>query len=54
VHPLARRGTRSSGRIVTLLPAQGPGFIRLTSARKIFFYRSDPREGTSFHDLGVG
>jgi cold shock CspA family protein len=54
VRPTERRGTPSSGRIVTLVLGQGHGFIRLTSDRKVFFHRSDLCEGTSFHDLAVG
>jgi cold shock CspA family protein len=52
--PNERRGTPSSGRIVTLMLGQGHGFIRLTSTRQVFFHRSDLCEGTSFHDLAVG
>ena len=54
MRPPERRGTPSSGRIVTLMLGQGHGFIRLTSARKVFFHRSDLCEGTSFHDLAIG
>lgn len=54
MRPIERLGPRSSGTIVTLLLGQGHGFIRLTSARKVFFHRSDLCEGTSFHDLAVG
>jgi cold shock CspA family protein len=54
IRPVERRGTPSSGRIVTLVLGQGHGFIRLTSARKVFFHRSDLCEGTSFHDLAIG
>ena len=54
MRPVERRGTPSSGRIVTLMLGQGHGFIRLTSARKVFFHRSDLCEGTSFHDLAIG
>jgi len=54
MRPIERRGTPSSGRIVTLMLGQGHGFIRLTSARKVFFHRSDLCEGTSFHDLAIG
>lgn len=54
MRPVERRGTRTSGRIVTLLLGQGHGFIRLTSARKVFFHRSDLCEGTPFHNLAVG
>ena len=54
MRPADRRGTPSSGRIVTLMLGQGHGFIRLTNARKVFFHRSDLSEGTSFNDLAVG
>jgi cold shock CspA family protein len=54
VRPVERRGTPSCGRIVTLMPGQGQGFIRLTNTRQVFFHRSDLCEGTSFHDLAVG
>ena len=54
MRPVERRGTPSLGRIVTLMVGQGHGFIRLTSARRVFFHRSDMSEGTSFHDLAVG
>ncbi|HTI36426.1 MAG TPA: cold shock domain-containing protein [Vicinamibacterales bacterium] len=54
VGPTERRGTPSSGRIVTLMLGQGHGFIRLTSTRKVFFHRSDLCEGTSFQDLAIG
>jgi len=54
VRPTERRGTPSSGRIVTLMLGQGHGFIRLTNDRKVFFHRSDLKEGTSFADLAVG
>jgi cold shock CspA family protein len=54
VRPAERRGTPSSGRIVTLFIGQGHGFIRLTNAREVFFHRSDVREGTSFNDFAVG
>ena len=52
--PAERRGTPSSGRIVTLLIGQGHGFIRMTNDREVFFHRSDVREGTSFNDFAVG
>jgi cold shock CspA family protein len=52
--PTERRGTPSSGRIVTLFIGQGHGFIRLADDRDVFFHRSDVREGTSFNDLSVG
>jgi cold shock CspA family protein len=54
VSPAERRGTPSSGRIVTLFIGQGHGFIRLTNNREIFFHRSDVHEGTSFNDFAVG
>jgi cold shock CspA family protein len=54
VRPAERRGTPSSGRIVTLFIGQGHGFIRPTNDRKVFFHRSDLREGTSFNDFAVG
>ena len=43
-----------SGRILTLVLGQGHGFIRLTDRRKVFFHRSDLREGTTFGALAVG
>jgi cold shock CspA family protein len=52
--PTERRGTPSSGRIVTLLIGQGHGFIRLADDRDVFFHRSDVREGASFNALTVG
>jgi len=54
MRPVERRGTPSSGRIVTLVLGQGHGFIRLTSARKVFFHRTDLCEGTLFHELAIG
>jgi len=54
MRPADRRGTPSSGRIVTLMLGQGHGFIQLRNARKVFFHRSDLCEGTSFQDLAVG
>ena len=54
MRPADRRGTPSSGRIVTLMLGQGHGFIQLRNARKVFFHRSDLSEGTSFNDLAVG
>jgi cold shock CspA family protein len=54
MRPVERRGTPSSGRIVTLMLGHGQGFIRLTNRRQVFFHRSDLCEGTSFHDLAVG
>ena len=52
--PLALRGTPRSGRIVTLVFGQGHGFIRLNDGRKVFFHRSDLREGTSFNTFAEG
>jgi cold shock CspA family protein len=52
--PVERRGTPTSGRIVTLYIGQGYGFIRLTTDRQVFFHRSDVREGTSFNEFTVG
>jgi cold shock CspA family protein len=54
VRPAERRGTPSSGRIVTLFIGQSHGFIRLPSHREIFFHRSDVCEGTSFNEFAVG
>ena len=54
MRPADRRGTPSSGRIVTLMLGQGHGFIQLRNARKVLFHRSDLCEGTSFQDLAVG
>jgi cold shock CspA family protein len=51
--PAERRGTPSSGRIVTLFIGQGHGFIRLANGRDVFFHRSDVREGASFNTLAV-
>jgi cold shock CspA family protein len=51
---LERRGTTSSGRIVTLFFGQGRGFIRLANGREVFFHRSDVREGMSFNAFAVG
>ena len=53
VPPGERRGTPSSGRIVTLFIGQSHGFIRL-NGRDVFFHRGDLREGTSFNDFVVG
>ena len=47
------RGTPCSGRIVALVLGQGHGFIRITDGRKVFFHRSDVREGVSFGGLAV-
>jgi cold shock CspA family protein len=52
--PAERRGTPSSGRIVTLYIGQGHGFIRLSNGREVFFHRSDLREGISFNAFAVG
>lgn len=52
--PAERRGTPSSGRIVTLLVGKGHGFIRPASGREVFFHRSDVHESTSFNQLAVG
>lgn len=52
--PEEPRGRPRSGRIVTLVLGQGHGFIRLTDRRKVFFHRSDLREGTPFGGLAVG
>jgi len=52
--PAERRGTPSTGRIITLLIGQGHGFIRLPSGREVFFHRSDVHEGTSFNAFAVG
>ena len=47
------RGTLCSGRIVALVLGQGHGFIRITDGRKVFFHRSDVREGVSFGGFAV-
>lgn len=52
--PAAPRGPVRSGRIVTLLLGQGHGFVRLADGRKVFFHKSDLREGTRFGSLEVG
>jgi cold shock CspA family protein len=52
--PEERRGTPSSGRIITLFIGQGHGFIRLPNGREVFFHRSDVHEGTSFNAFAVG
>jgi cold shock CspA family protein len=54
LRPAERRGTPSSGRIITLFIGQGHGFIRLANGREVFFHRSDVREGMSFNDFAVG
>jgi cold shock CspA family protein len=45
---------KRTGTIVTLLFGSAHGFIRLRSHRKVFFHRSDLRQGTSFNDLSIG
>ena len=52
--PAERRGTPSSGRIVSLFVGQAYGFIRLLNDREVFFHRSDVRERAAFNDLSVG
>jgi cold shock CspA family protein len=52
--PEERRGTPSSGRIVTLFVGQGHGFIRLAGGREVFFHRSDVQESTPFNTLALG
>ena len=52
--PFERRGTPSSGRIITLMIGQGHGFIRLANGQEVFFHRSDVREGVSFNEFAVG
>jgi cold shock CspA family protein len=52
--PLERRGMPSRGRIVELMLGLRHGFIRLSDGRKVFFHRSDLRDGTSFSDCTVG
>jgi len=52
--PLERRGLPSRGRIIELILGQRHGFIRLSDGRKVFFHRSDLRDGTSFSDCEVG
>ena len=51
--PPEPRGTPCCGRIVRLVLGQGHGFIRITDGRKVFFHRSDLREGVSFGDFAV-
>ena len=51
--PAERRGTPTSGRVVTLYIGQGHGFIR-ANGREVFFHRSDLREGASFNDFAIG
>lgn len=53
VKPPEQRGTPCSGRIVELVLGQGHGFIRISDGRKVFFHRSDIREGTSFGDFAI-
>jgi cold shock CspA family protein len=50
---LTPHGTPCSGRIVALVLGQGHGFIRITDGRKVFFHRSDVREGVSFSGFAV-
>lgn len=52
--PEPRRGTPSSGRVVTLFVGQCHGFIRLANGREVFFHRSDVRQGTSFNAFAIG
>ncbi len=52
--PTEQRGTPRSGRIIALVLGEGHGFIRLTDGRKVFFHRSDLREGTSFSAFTEG
>ena len=52
--PPDRRGVPETGRIVKLLVGQGYGFIRLATAREIYFHRADVQEGISINDLAVG
>jgi len=52
--PTERRGTPSSGRIVTLFIGQAYGYIRLVNDREVFFHRSDVRERATFNNLSVG
>ena len=47
------RGLPCTGRIVALVLGQGHGFIRIRDGRKVFFHRSDVREGVSFGGLAV-
>jgi len=47
-------GIPGTGRIVKMLTGQGHGFIRLPSAREVYFHRADLKEGTVFNDLRVG
>ena len=48
------RGKPMTGRIANILTGQGHGFIRLSTARDIYFHRADLHEGTAFNDLQVG
>jgi hypothetical protein len=45
MRPVERRGTPSSGRIVTLVLGQGHGFIRLASIRKVFSIEATSARG---------
>jgi len=51
--PPEHRGPACSGRIVALVLGQGHGFIRISDGRKVFFHRSDIREGMSFGEFAV-
>ena len=51
--PSELRGTPCSGRIVALVLGQGHGFIRITDGRKVFFHRSDIRDGAVFGEFAV-
>lgn len=51
--PPEPRGTPCSGRIAALVLGQGHGFIRIADGRKVFFHRSDLREGVSFGEFAV-
>jgi cold shock CspA family protein len=51
--PSDLRGLPCSGRIVALVLGQAHGFIRIRDGRKVFFHRSDVRDGVSFGGLAV-
>ena len=51
--PRDLRGTPVSGRIAKLYIGQGHGYIELANERKVFFHRSDVKEGTAFNDLQI-
>ena len=51
--PSDLRGMPCSGRIVAIVLGQGHGFIRIRDGRKVFFHRSDVREGVSFGGFAV-